>query len=65
VEVPVLGCSSLRGEDLFAKDVRVASVLGQFTRHMQAGPARYARFDPSFKPWFLRRNELVQNVAED
>lgn len=24
-----------------------------------AGPARYARFDPPWKPWMLRRNEVV------
>ena len=32
------------------------------------GPPRFARFDPPFKPWFLRRNEVVQDVeapAED
>ncbi|WP_040385322.1 heme-binding protein, partial [Citricoccus sp. CH26A] len=23
------------------------------------GPPRFARFDPPFKPWFLRRNEIV------
>jgi len=28
------------------------------------GPARFARFDPPFKPWFLRRNEVVQDVRE-
>ena len=28
-----------------------------------AGPARFARFDPPFKPWFLRRNEVVQDVT--
>lgn len=27
-----------------------------------AGPPRFARFDPPFKPWFLRRNEVVQDV---
>ena len=26
------------------------------------GPPRYARFDPPFKPWFLRRNEVLLNV---
>jgi SOUL heme-binding protein len=26
------------------------------------GKARFARFDPPFKPWFLRRNEVVQDV---
>lgn len=28
------------------------------------GPPRFARFDPPFKPWFLRRNEVVQDVEE-
>ncbi|MET3719163.1 MULTISPECIES: heme-binding protein [unclassified Arthrobacter] len=29
-----------------------------------AGPPRFARFDPPFKPWFLRHNEVVQDVQE-
>jgi len=29
------------------------------------GPPRFARFDPPFKPWFLRRNEVVQDVQEE
>ena len=28
------------------------------------GPPRFARFDPPFKPWFMRRNEVVQDVQE-
>jgi hypothetical protein len=28
------------------------------------GPPRFARFDPPFKPSFLRHNELVQDVQE-
>ncbi|NUT73138.1 heme-binding protein [Pseudarthrobacter sp. C4D7] len=28
------------------------------------GAPRFARFDPPFKPWFLRHNEVVQDVAE-
>ena len=28
------------------------------------GGPRFARFDPPFKPWFLRRNEVVQDVLE-
>ena len=27
------------------------------------GPPRFARFDPPFKPWVLRRNEVVQDVT--
>ena len=26
------------------------------------GPPRFARFNPPFTPWFLRRNEVVQDV---
>jgi hypothetical protein len=29
-----------------------------------AGPPKWARFDPPFVPWFLRRNEVVQDVAQ-
>jgi hypothetical protein len=28
-----------------------------------SGAPRFARFDPPFKPFFLRRNEVVQDVA--
>ncbi len=28
------------------------------------GSPRFARFDPPFKPWFLRRNEVVVDVEE-
>jgi SOUL heme-binding protein len=28
------------------------------------GTPRFARFDPPFKPWFLRHNEVVQDVQE-
>jgi hypothetical protein len=27
------------------------------------GTARFARFDPPFKPWFLRHNEVVQDLV--
>lgn len=29
-----------------------------------AGPVRFARFDPPWTPWFLRRNEVVVPVRE-
>ncbi|MBE4717319.1 heme-binding protein [Pseudarthrobacter sp. AB1] len=28
------------------------------------GAPRFARFDPPFKPWFLRHNEVIQDVQE-
>lgn len=30
-----------------------------------AGAPRLARFDPPFKPWFMRRNEVVVDVADN
>jgi len=30
----------------------------------RVGPPRFARFDPPFKPWFLRHNEVLQDVAD-
>jgi hypothetical protein len=42
--------------------------LGDLTAAVEAaglravGPPRFARFDPPFTPWFLRRNEVVQGV---
>jgi hypothetical protein len=27
------------------------------------GPPRWLRYDPPFKPWFLRRNEVVVDLA--
>ena len=29
------------------------------------GAPRWARFDPPFKPWFLRRNEVLHDVSAD
>ena len=43
------------------KGLQAALVLAGLTA---VGPPRFARFDPPFKPWFLRRNEVVQDVQE-
>ena len=41
--------------------LQAALVLAGLTA---VGPPRFARFDPPFKPWFLRRNEVLQDVQE-
>jgi hypothetical protein len=41
-------------------ELQDAVVAAGFT---PVGPPRFARFDPPFKPWFLRRNEVVQDVS--
>lgn len=45
---------------LTAGALQDAVVAAGFT---PVGPPRFARFDPPFKPWFLRRNEVVQDVS--
>jgi hypothetical protein len=43
----------------------VAALVSALARDgiQQIGPPRYARFDPPWKPWMLRRNEVVVPVA--
>jgi hypothetical protein len=41
--------------------LQAALVLAGLT---PVGPPRFARFDPPFKPWFLRHNEVIQDVQE-
>ncbi|MFB0837743.1 MULTISPECIES: SOUL family heme-binding protein [unclassified Arthrobacter] len=43
------------------KGLQAALTLAGLT---PVGPPRFARFDPPFKPWFLRHNEVVQDVRE-
>lgn len=31
--------------------------------YVPVGAPRFARYDPPFKPWFLRRNEVIQDVT--
>ncbi len=31
--------------------------------YLPVGAPRFARYDPPFKPWFLRRNEVIQDVT--
>ncbi len=51
---------SRRSYEAHAK--RLLAALG--AEGLQAtGPPRYARFDPPWTPWFLRRNEVVVPVA--
>lgn len=43
------------------------AALGRAVAHAGltvAGPPRFARFDPPWTPWFLRRNEVVLPVVE-
>ncbi|MDQ0770370.1 hypothetical protein QF031_003119 [Pseudarthrobacter defluvii] len=60
----VLGFSGRGSAHAFEKrnnGLQAALTLAGLT---PVGPPRFARFDPPFKPWFLRHNELVQDVRE-
>ena len=60
----VLGFSGSGSASAFEKrntGLQAALTLAGLT---PVGPPRFARFDPPFKPWFLRHNEVVQDVME-
>ncbi|GAA4364391.1 SOUL family heme-binding protein [Paeniglutamicibacter cryotolerans] len=43
------------------QDLRIALRAAGFTTR---GEPRFARFDPPFKPWFLRRNEIMFDLED-
>lgn len=60
----VVGFSGSGSDSAFEKrnnGLQAALTLAGLT---PVGPPRFARFDPPFKPWFLRHNEVVQDVQE-
>ncbi|KRE75961.1 MULTISPECIES: SOUL family heme-binding protein [Micrococcaceae] len=60
----VLGFSGSGSASAFQKrndGLHAALTLAGLT---PVGTPRFARFDPPFKPWFLRHNEVVQDVLE-
>lgn len=60
----VLGFSGSGSVSAFQKrndGLQAALTLAGLT---PVGTPRFARFDPPFKPWFLRHNEVVQDVLE-
>jgi hypothetical protein len=60
----VLGFSGSGSASAFQKrndGLQAALTLAGLT---PVGTPRVARFDPPFKPWFLRHNEVVQDVLE-
>lgn len=52
------------GEERFmAQELALAETL-KARGYAICGPTRYARYDPPFKPWFLRRNEILMPVEQ-
>jgi hypothetical protein len=52
------------GEERFmAQALTLAATLKE-RGYVICGPTRYARYDPPFKPSFLRRNEILMPVAK-
>ena len=49
-----------------AYDAHCAQLLSQISAAglTTLGQPRFARFDPTYKVWFLRRNEVLMDVAE-
>jgi hypothetical protein len=62
--VAVLRFSGGWGEQRFsAHENELRGVLAEHDLRV-AGEAVYARYDPPFKPWFMRRNEVMIPVSE-
>ncbi|WLQ04958.1 SOUL family heme-binding protein [Arthrobacter oryzae] len=60
----VLGFSGRGSEAAFGKrNHDLQEALAQAGLRPVGAP-RFARFDPPFKPWFLRKNEVVQDIEE-
>ena len=55
------GSGSAAGFQRHNNGLQAALTLAGLT---PVGAPRFARFDPPFKPWFLRRNEVIQGVRE-
>ncbi|TJY70798.1 heme-binding protein [Arthrobacter sp. CAU 1506] len=60
----VLGFSGGGSRAAFAKRNRELQEAIAGAGMKASGPPRFARFDPPFKPWFLRHNEVVQDVSQ-
>ncbi len=59
----VLRFSGRSTEEAFAVRTRELEEAIREASLTPLGPPRYARFDPPYKPWFLRRNEVIQDVS--
>ncbi|MFF5177679.1 SOUL family heme-binding protein [Micromonospora sp. NPDC000316] len=68
-EIPVQLAAALRFSGRWTEKAfsQRATLLGRSVTAaglQPTGAIRYARFDPPWKPWFLRRNEVVLPVVE-
>ncbi|MDR7084525.1 hypothetical protein J2X01_003836 [Arthrobacter ginsengisoli] len=57
-----LGFSGGGSESAFGKRNQALQAALAAAGLRAVGLPRFARFDPPFKPWFLRRNEVLQDV---
>ncbi|MFP5312162.1 MAG: SOUL family heme-binding protein [Actinomycetes bacterium] len=60
----VLGFSGSGSASAFEKRSSGLQAALKLAGLTPVGPPRFARFDPPFKPWFLRHNEVIQDVLE-
>ncbi len=59
----VLQFSGRGTEEAFAQRTRELQDAVREAGLNAVGVPRYARFDPPYKPWFLRHNEVIQDVS--
>ncbi|QCB98627.1 heme-binding protein [Arthrobacter sp. PAMC25564] len=60
----VVGFSGSGSKSTFEKRNRELQAAIAAAALTATGLPRFARFDPPFKPWFLRHNEVLQDVEE-
>lgn len=59
----VLSFSGRGTEEAFAKRTKQLRAAIEAAGLNPLGEPRFARFDPPYKPWFLRHNEVIQDVG--
>ena len=62
--VAVRRYSGSTGADAFARNLQILQVALQRDGLTPTGPARLARYDPPWQPWFMRRNEAQVPVSQ-
>lgn len=60
----VLGFSGRGSKSVFEKQNRELQDAIAAAGLTAVGLPRFARYDPPFKPWFLRHNEVIQDIEE-
>lgn len=62
--VAVIGFGGRWSSESYQKHLQILRIALRSEGLDTAGPPRFARFDPPFKPWFLRHNEILLDLRD-